>query len=64
MPQSIQVRIPDGFKNQLLVIFGLYSPEVSTFAASVRRIKPPEPYKGKGIRFDSEVPVLKEKKQS
>jgi ribosomal protein L6P/L9E len=54
VPKRIQVRVPDGFKNQVLVIFGLYDPEVRNFASSVRAIKPPEPYKGKGIRYDGE----------
>jgi large subunit ribosomal protein L6 len=35
---------------------------VGDFTAKVRRQRPPEPYKGKGIRFSGEVIKLKEGK--
>ena len=34
---------------------------LSQFAADVRRVRPPEPYQGKGIRFVDEHVVRKEK---
>ena len=37
-----------------LRISGIDKQQVSEFAASVRRLKPPEPYKAKGIRYEGE----------
>ncbi len=36
---------------------------VSQVAANIREIRPPEPYKGKGIRYDNERVILKEAKK-
>jgi len=38
-----------------LVITGIEKQHVGQFAASVRAVKPPEPYKGKGVRYVGEV---------
>jgi len=38
-----------------LLIRGCDRQQVGQFAAEIRRIRPPEPYKGKGIRYDDEV---------
>jgi large subunit ribosomal protein L6 len=35
-------------------IRGVDKQKVGEFAAEVRRIKPPEPYRGKGIRYEGE----------
>jgi large subunit ribosomal protein L6 len=35
---------------------------VGQFAADVRAVRPPEPYKGKGIRYDYEIVRRKEGK--
>lgn len=37
---------------------------VGQFAANVRRVKPPEPYLGKGIRYDNEVVRRKQGKKA
>jgi len=37
-----------------LRIRGIDKQQVNEFAASVRRLKPPEPYKAKGIRYEGE----------
>lgn len=37
---------------------------VGQFAANIRRIKPPEPYLGKGIRYDGEVILRKQGKKA
>jgi large subunit ribosomal protein L6 len=44
-------------------VFGGSYTEVSQFSARIRAKKPPEPYKGKGVLYDSEKPVLKEGKK-
>lgn len=42
-----------------IIIKGSAKDQVGTFAAKVREIRPPEPYKGKGIRYFNEVITLK-----
>ena len=38
-----------------IVISGPDKQKVGQFAAEVRKVRPPEPYKGKGIRYEGEV---------
>lgn len=50
---------PDGLEFQLLgptqlVIKGVDKQVVGQIAAKIRKLRPPEPYKGKGIRYDGE----------
>jgi len=46
-----------------IVIKGADKQKVGQVAAEVRGYKPPEPYKGKGVRYADEVVVLKETKK-
>jgi large subunit ribosomal protein L6 len=48
IPAGITVSVPD---QQHIVIQGIDKQMVGHFAASVRALRKPEPYKGKGIRF-------------
>ncbi|MEE8508137.1 MAG: 50S ribosomal protein L6 [Myxococcota bacterium] len=53
------VSIPDGLKvtidrNVLLKIEGVSRARVGQFAADLRALRPPEPYKGKGVRYADE----------
>ena len=48
IPEGIKVSVPD---QQHIVIQGIDKQMVGHFAASVRALRKPEPYKGKGIRF-------------
>jgi large subunit ribosomal protein L6 len=41
-------------KNTELKIEGIDKQVVGQFAAEVRKVRPPEPYKGKGIRYVDE----------
>jgi large subunit ribosomal protein L6 len=55
----VEVPIPEGIKvsvdkNVLLRLEGVSRQQVGLFAADVRAIRPPEPYKGKGIRYVGE----------
>jgi len=55
----IKLKIPDGVavkveKNTNIFISGTDKQRVGQFAATVRGIKPPEPYQGKGIRNEGE----------
>jgi large subunit ribosomal protein L6 len=54
-----QIRIPKGVnvtvdKSITIIISGIDKHLVGQFAAAVRGMKPPEPYKGKGIRYENE----------
>jgi large subunit ribosomal protein L6 len=51
-PQGISI-VVEG--NDTIVIEGIDKQQVGQVAAEVRKIKPPEPYKGKGIRYEDEV---------
>jgi large subunit ribosomal protein L6 len=52
IPEGIKVGVPD---QQHIVIQGIDKQLVGHFAASVRALRKPEPYKGKGIRFLGEA---------
>jgi|TARA_B110001450_G_scaffold18623_1_gene17031 large subunit ribosomal protein L6 len=64
IPENIQIFIPKGFKDQKLTLFGLDLESVTLFRSQIREICKPEVYKGKGIRFENEVIVLKENKKN
>ena len=53
---SISLEVPQ--PNQIIVK-GIDKQEVGQFACEVRSKRPPEPYKGKGIRYDGEIIVRK-----
>ena len=61
MPETedIQIDVPDP---NHIVIKGIDKQKVGQFAAEVRGKRPPEPYKGKGIKYDYEVVRRKEGK--
>ena len=46
-----------------IVIKGVKRQQVGQVAAEIRAYKPPEPYKGKGVRYAGEVVTLKETKK-
>ncbi len=50
-PQDMEFEIP---KNLVVVVKGIDKQRVGQMAAKLRSIKPPEPYKGKGIRYQDE----------
>lgn len=52
MPQGIQVAVE---KNTEITITGIDKEIVGNVAAKIRAVRPPEPYKGKGIRYKGEV---------
>jgi large subunit ribosomal protein L6 len=60
MPEGIKVETPTQTE---IVIKGADKQRVGQVAADVRAYRPPEPYKGKGIRYADEVVVLKETKK-
>lgn len=51
VPEGLSVELP---KNTEINVTGIDKQKVSQFAAVIREIRKPEPYKGKGIRYDDE----------
>ncbi|HUO50696.1 MAG TPA: 50S ribosomal protein L6 [Candidatus Paceibacterota bacterium] len=64
----VLVAIPDGLtaavEKNVITVTGADKEQVGQFAASVRAIKKPEPYKGKGIRYEGEVVRQKQGKKA
>jgi len=60
MPKGIKVETPQQTE---IVIKGIDKQVVGQVAADVRGYRPPEPYKGKGVRYADERVVLKETKK-
>jgi large subunit ribosomal protein L6 len=58
-PDGVTVELPDP---TTILIKGADKQKVGQFAAEVRRVRKPEPYKGKGIRYENEVVRRKEGK--
>lgn len=59
IPEGLKVELP---KNTIIVISGIDKQKVGQFAAEIREVRKPEPYKGKGIKYDYEVIRRKEGK--
>ncbi len=64
----VEVAIPDGLEAKIeanmLVLSGIDKQKVGQFAAEVRGLKPVEPYKGKGFKYEGEVVRRKEGKKA
>ena len=61
IPEGIEVTSPS---NTELTVSGFDKQKVSEFAANIRKIRKPEPYKGKGIRYKEEYVRRKEGKKA
>ena len=59
-PEGISIESPSQTE---IVIKGADKQAVGQVAAEIRRFRPPEPYKGKGVRYADERVVLKEAKK-
>ena len=59
VPAGLKVELP---KNTEIIVSGCDKQLVGEFAANIRAIRKPEPYKGKGIRYVDEVVRRKEGK--
>ncbi len=64
----VKVKIPEGLtvksEKGILSVSGSHIEMVGQFAARVRALKKPEPYKGKGIRYEDEVIRRKQGKKT
>jgi len=61
IPTGITIDVPS---NTELIIKGIDKQLVGEFAANIRKIRKPEPYKGKGIRYADETVQRKEGKKA
>ena len=50
-PQGITIEVPTPTE---IVVKGVDKQQVGQIAAEIRKVRPPEPYKGKGIRYQGE----------
>ena len=60
MPTGVKVETPTQTE---IVIKGADKQRVGQVAAEIRAYRPPEPYKGKGVRYANEAVVIKETKK-
>lgn len=64
----VSVEIPDGLtattEKNALTVTGINKELVGQFTASIRALKKPEPYKGKGFRYDGEIIRRKQGKKN
>ncbi len=64
----VLVTVPEGLtvavEKNIISVSGADKEQVGGFAASVRAVKKPEPYKGKGIRYEGEVVRMKQGKKA
>jgi large subunit ribosomal protein L6 len=57
---SVEIKPPDGItfeidnRNRQITVKGFDKQVVGEIAANIRKVRPPEPYKGKGIRYKGE----------
>ena len=61
IPEGLSVK---GISNTEIEISGISKEKVGQFAAEVRSLRKPEPYKGKGIRYKGEIVRRKEGKKA
>ena len=66
--KPVEVKLPEGIvcrvEKNVIAVSGISKELVGEFAARIRRLRPVEPYKGKGIRYEGEVVRRKEGKKA
>jgi large subunit ribosomal protein L6 len=60
-PAGVTIEVPN---NTTVVVKGIDKQVVGEFAANIRAVRAPEPYKGKGIRYKGEHVRRKEGKKA
>ena len=60
VPEGITIETPSQTE---VLVKGIDRQKVGQVAADIRRYRPPEPYKGKGVRYSDERVVIKEAKK-
>ncbi|MBQ0137871.1 MAG: 50S ribosomal protein L6 [Kurthia sp.] len=56
---GVEVEVPTNTK---IIVKGISKEQVGALASNIRDVRPPEPYKGKGIRYEGEIVRRKEGK--
>jgi large subunit ribosomal protein L6 len=51
-PQNVQFEVEN--RGKLVIVTGIDKQVVGEISAKIRKVRPPEPYKGKGIRYEGE----------
>ncbi len=62
IPAGVEVKV-SGAKSEVITVSGIDKQLVGQVAADIRSYRPPEPYKGKGIRYQGEYIFRKEGKK-
>jgi large subunit ribosomal protein L6 len=62
VPAGVEVKV-GGAKQELITVSGIDKQKVGQMAAEIRAARPPEPYQGKGIRYQGEYILRKEGKK-
>ncbi len=64
----VELELPEGLsaavEKNVITISGIDKEVVGQFAANIRKVRPPEPYKGKGIRYQGEYIIRKQGKKA
>ena len=60
VPEGVSAETPN---NTTIILKGLDKQQVGQVASKIRSLRPPEPYKGKGVRYCGQVIELKEAKK-
>jgi large subunit ribosomal protein L6 len=62
------IQVPEGItavvEKNVITVTGIDKHAVGQFAANIRKVKKPEPYKGKGIRYQGEHIIRKQGKKA
>ncbi len=62
IPQGVQIAV-SGAKQEMITVSGIDKQLVGQVAAEIRGYRPPEPYQGKGVRYQGEYIFRKEGKK-
>ncbi len=62
VPQGVEVAV-SGNKQEIVTVSGINKQQVGQVAAEIRGYRPPEPYQGKGVRYQGEYIFRKEGKK-
>jgi large subunit ribosomal protein L6 len=62
IPAGIEVKV-SGAKQEIITVSGIDKQKVGQVASDIRSYRPPEPYQGKGIRYQGEYIFRKEGKK-
>lgn len=64
----VEYELPDGIavkvEQNKIIVSGIDKQKVGQTAAEIRAFRPPEPYKGKGVRYENEYVPMKEGKKA